>query len=616
MISDPKTVPPKLSYRPEIDGMRAIAVVSVVLFHAGVPFFDGGFVGVDIFFVISGYLITSIIWFDIKSDKFSVTNFYERRARRILPAIIAVMACCLPFAWFFMLPDPLENFAQSVVATLFFGNNVLLSITSGYWDLSAEFKPLLHTWSLGVEEQFYFIIPVLLLVIGSWSSRKAAYVLLALAIPSLLLSHIWAHSQPTFNFYLLPTRAWELLAGSLCALLWPRGIKSGQNIISLIGLVLIMLSIFMFNDRTPFPSFWALAPVMGSAAIIVAATRDTLVGRFLAIPPMIGIGLISYSLYLWHQPVFAFARIMSLEELSWGLTAGLIVGCFLLSYLSWKFIEQPFRDRNAIPIRPFIIGLIASISGLLIFSGLVIAEKGYSSRLYPDASKADLAGSYISYNEGARRFTADRFAEGESPKVLVAGNSFARDFTNMAVEAGWTEQIDLIYRDDIQPCLNKATDGTITGGLVDDADIIIFASGNYKLECFKAATDELTVSGKQVLFVGPKHFGYNLNAFINVPMDTRPEQTTELMDVYQVRNKRFSDALADGQYVDLIAALSDDGVHIRVFDDEGYLISGDRVHLTKQGARYLGRRIFACPPLSTLSENALQIACHTEEDGG
>lgn len=208
----------KLEYRGEIDGLRALAVVPVILFHAGYDSFSGGFVGVDVFFVISGYLITSILVVDIENERFSLVAFYERRARRILPALFLVMLVCIPFSWIWMLPEPMENFGQSVVATTVFANNILLFMTSGYWDLTSEFKPLLHSWSLAIEGQYYLFFPLFLLDVRRWGRASILWLMVGLLIISLLLVEWSRRHLPEANFFLAHTRAWELLAGSIAAL--------------------------------------------------------------------------------------------------------------------------------------------------------------------------------------------------------------------------------------------------------------------------------------------------------------------------------------------------------------------------------------------------------------
>ncbi len=336
-----------MKYRPEIDGLRSIAVLPVILFHGGVAAFSGGFVGVDVFFVISGYLITTIIVSRIDAGRFSLLDFYNRRARRILPALVLVVACSIPFAWIWMLPTEFKDFAQSISAVSLFSSNFLFWIESDYFAAAAEEKPLLHTWSLAVEEQYYIVFPLLLMLFWRRWSRGTVMLLCGIFLISLIASQILSSRAPETNFYLLPSRAWELMAGSLCAI-WllrapPQIGQGAREGLAALGLGLILLSIFVYDKTTPFPSVYALAPVLGTALIILFAVRGTGVARLLSLKIPVGIGLISYSAYLWHQPLFAFARLRSPVEPEIGLMMGLAALSLGLAYLSWRFVEQPFR---------------------------------------------------------------------------------------------------------------------------------------------------------------------------------------------------------------------------------------------------------------------------------
>ncbi len=335
-----------MQYRREIDGLRAVAVVPVVLFHAGFDAFSGGFVGVDVFFVISGYLITSILIADLQAGNFSILRFYERRARRILPALFTVLAVCVPFAVALMLPARLRDFSESVIAVIFFGSNVLFWQEYSYFDLAGKEKPLLHTWSLAVEEQFYLLFPLLLLVLWQFGRQRTFWILVAIAGLSLLLSEWGWRFAPTANFFLAPPRAWELLAGSLCAFFLAGRAQYQSNPLSLLGLAMIVASIFWYHERTPFPSLYALLPVGGTVLIVLFAATGTVVARLLSSGVFVGIGLISYSAYLWHQPIFAFARISGIPDGETWLMGLLIALSFALAWATWLFIEQPFRRRN------------------------------------------------------------------------------------------------------------------------------------------------------------------------------------------------------------------------------------------------------------------------------
>jgi peptidoglycan/LPS O-acetylase OafA/YrhL len=338
-----------LRYRAEIDGLRALAVVPVILFHAGLNLFSGGFVGVDVFFVISGFLITTIIINELDQGKFSVVNFYERRARRILPALFFVILVTLPFAWMWLTPRDMKDFAQSLAAVATFSSNILFLLESGYFDTTAELKPLLHTWSLAVEEQYYIFFPLLLMLTWRFGRRWTLAVLAVIFFLSFGLGQWAAYNQPSAAFYLLPTRGWELLVGAFAAFYLQKRdhIQSHafNQAASLLGLVLVTYAVFAFDKRTPFPTFYTLVPTVGTALIIFSAVKGTYVNTLLSSKPMVGIGLISYSAYLWHQPMFALVRHRSLNEPSMALFIGLGIFSLMLAYFSWKYIETPFRNK-------------------------------------------------------------------------------------------------------------------------------------------------------------------------------------------------------------------------------------------------------------------------------
>ncbi len=364
-----------MQYRREIDGLRALAVLPVILFHAGFETFSGGFVGVDVFFVISGYLITTIIINELDDGKFSIINFYERRARRILPALFVVMLACLPFAWMWLLPSDMKDFSQSLVAVSLFASNILFWRESGYFAAAAELKPLLHTWSLAVEEQYYVLFPIFLLLTWRFGRRFVIATLAVIAIISLGLAEWGSTAKPAATFYLLPTRGWELLLGAFTAFYLSSHAQGNvspiaKEIGSVLGLFLVLYSVFYFDASTPFPSLYTLAPTIGTVLIIALASNESLVGKVLGWKLFVGIGLISYSAYLWHQPLFAFARHLRLTEAYHDLLTALAVATFILAYITWKFIELPFRNKKTIRLKSLTVSAL-SISTLLIALGSI-----------------------------------------------------------------------------------------------------------------------------------------------------------------------------------------------------------------------------------------------------
>ncbi len=341
-------------YRAEIDGLRALAVIPVLFFHAGFSFFRGGYIGVDIFFVISGYLITGIIQREIKKQQFSLLSFYERRARRILPALFFICLICIPFAYLWMIPFELKAFSDSLISIIFFSSNVYFWQDSEYFSAAAELKPLLHTWSLSVEEQYYVIFPIFLLLLKKFKHSTLLLSILILSLLSLLLSEYASTHFSTANFYLLPTRVWELGMGALLAIVLSQNTpfitskSSFDQAGSILGVAGILFSILYFDNTTPFPGFWALIPVFSTLLIITFASPENLTGKLLGSKLLVGIGLISYSTYLWHQPLFAFTRIRMAGPPTTGIYLLLIFISLLLGYFTWRFIETPFRNKKCI----------------------------------------------------------------------------------------------------------------------------------------------------------------------------------------------------------------------------------------------------------------------------
>jgi len=381
-----------MDYRREIDGLRALAVLPVILFHAGFETFSGGFVGVDIFFVISGYLIATIILAELEQGKFSIVNFYERRARRILPALFLVMLVCIPFAWIWLLPSDMKDFSQSLVAVSIFASNILFWRESGYFDTTAELKPLLHTWSLAVEEQYYVLLPLFLMLFWKMGKRWILVTLGFVFVISLALAQWAAYAKPAAAFYLLPTRGWELLIGVFAAFYLSQAnrkfFETGlSNFGGWLGVALILYAVFTYDKTTPFPGFYALIPTIGTVLIILFATQQTTVGKLLGNKAFVGVGLVSYSAYLWHQPLFAFAKAYTFNLLTIQLTTFLILASFALAFISFKYVETTFRAKGKIS-RVCI--FLLSILGILffIFVGLLGHYKDGFNRGHESTTEA------------------------------------------------------------------------------------------------------------------------------------------------------------------------------------------------------------------------------------
>jgi peptidoglycan/LPS O-acetylase OafA/YrhL len=382
----------KLTYRPEIDGLRSIAVGAVILYHAQITIlgytpFKGGFIGVDIFFVISGYLITSIILKElVTTGTFSFKYFYERRVRRILPALLFIMLVSLPFAWMYLLPSSFVDFSKSILYSIGFSSNFYFHYSDQeYGAESGLLKPFLHTWSLSVEEQFYILFPLVLLITFKYFRKHLLTILVIGLIISLQMADWGSRNHPSFNFYVLPTRGWELLAGSILAYseitLGHRSKNKTLNLIlPSVGVFLIGHSILFFNDKMFHPSFYSLSPIIGVCLIIWFSNKDELITKILSTKLFVGIGLISYSLYLWHYPIFSFARIAEVTQ--GNLFKKLLLGIFIiiLSVFSYYFIERPARD-NSNRFKFLISLILISISILVIVNINIVQKNGYKDRL-------------------------------------------------------------------------------------------------------------------------------------------------------------------------------------------------------------------------------------------
>ena len=361
-----------------------------MFYHAGFSTFAGGYCGVDVFFVVSGYLMTRIIAGALAEGRFSPAAFFERRVRRIIPAFFVVMTATTAAAWFFLLPGPLESFSESLVASALFVVNMYFWRTSGaYFAPSADSLPLLHLWSLGIEEQFYLVFPLALMV--AWRSRLGRALgfsgILGLGfVGSLALFAIAGAVAPTANFYLLPTRAWEFLGGGLMALgqsrspRWPSN-PLGKEAAATLGLGAIIASILLLGPTSAFPWPSALIPAIGTGLLLKFADPARGVGRLLAGRPFVAVGLTSYSAYLWHQPILAIARGVLLDSLSVGQSAILLAVSFLLAGLSWRFVELPFRRHLYLSRRNVYIGGAAAILLLSAAGAIGVVTKGAPERL-------------------------------------------------------------------------------------------------------------------------------------------------------------------------------------------------------------------------------------------
>ncbi|MEN2785598.1 acyltransferase family protein [Sphingomonas qilianensis] len=389
-----------IKYRADIDGLRTLAVLPIVMFHAGVTQIPGGFTGVDVFFVISGFLITSIIQGEMAAGRFSIATFYRRRVVRIVPALFVVLAATLIAGCLILLPGELRELGRSAAAAAGFSSNIFFWRTSNYFSGAAESKALLHTWSLGVEEQFYIFYPLLLMIVARFIPRRITAVLATLAIGSFLLGMVieWKVPGGAFNFYMLPSRAWELALGGLIAVGGFPELRTGmaRTAAASVGLASIILALFVIGPDASFPIPWAMLPALGSA-LLIAYAPDTAIGGLLSTRPAVAIGRISFSLYLWHWPIIVFYRLVTGAELSWQATVGLICLSLIAAFISYQWIEKPFlaRFRQAPSGRTIAVGLFSLLS--IVVAGLVVSFNASHIRVLPPA--VQVVAGYGDYSE-------------------------------------------------------------------------------------------------------------------------------------------------------------------------------------------------------------------------
>ena len=430
-----------LKYRADVDGLRAVAVLAVLFYHADLGC-HGGYVGVDVFFCISGFLITGLILKDLDAGQFQIVKFWERRIRRILPPLVVVILATLIAGWFLLLPHAYVKLGQSVCAQALLSSNIYFwqGYLSEYFDLS-EVKPLLHTWSLAVEEQYYLFFPFLLLALRRFSRSLLVTVILVLGGLSFALSVYYSYQHPSANFYLLPTRAWELLIGAFLAAI-PAHLHASRRWVaeslSWGGVLAILCAVFCYDSETRFPGVTAILPCFGTALIIWANGHTlTVTGKILALRPVVFVGLISYSLYLWHWPILVLAGYLAIEPMAPSQRMLLLLASLVLAVLSWRFVETPFRRRVIFKNRAQIFAFFCSSTALLLLSGLALHKlQGVPSRLpaaallfadgqrnmpfnFDISLKQALAGDFVEFGSGDKHLPIDLMVWGDSHAMAV-----------------------------------------------------------------------------------------------------------------------------------------------------------------------------------------------------
>lgn len=619
-----------MRYRPEIDGIRTIAVFAVIFYHAdflllGVNPFRGGYIGVDLFFVISGYLITSIILREENSGGFSFLNFYERRARRILPALFTIMLVSIPFAWYYLMPKAVMEYAGSLLSTLAFSSNFWFWLEDSYWAEPSTLKPLLHTWSLAVEEQFYIFFPIILLLTRRFHAQYMLISFIILFLLSFLFAGFASYRYPDANFFLIQSRAWELLAGAILAKIEIEKGRINNTILSSvlcpIGLCLIIYSIIFFQDEIHHPSFMTFLPILGTMILIWFCKEREFVTLILSSRIFVAFGLISYSLYLWHQPIFAFSRIANFQQTNTNKLI-LIILTILFSFISYFIVEKPFRNKRIIS-RKKLIYILCPLSIVIalpaIYAYLHGGEWGRFEKwqLRFLAEDRTVTGQFAEYVRSDYSKNSNKFfdIDKKRKRLLVIGDSFSQDFFNILKENDFLINIDVSTHYIGNICKNVPASVYIKnyGATTDErcasairigderlderlkqADIVVVASRwtpdtlatlpSLYSEVKQRSNAEVFIIGiKQIPTIDSESLA-NMTLLNLLNMKSIPE--SNILDI-QIKCRNLFHNNAD--YVDLGAIICGNEYNsCPLSTPNGYLVSYDGFHLTQEGAKYVG----------------------------
>ena len=632
----------KLTYRPEIDGLRAISVIFVIFYHAeitilGYDFFEAGFIGVDIFFVISGYLITSLILKElVLTGKFSFLYFYERRARRILPALLFVMLLSLPFGWVYLLPSSFIDFSKSILYSIGFSSNFYFHFSGlEYGTIDGLFKPFLHTWSLSVEEQYYIIFPLTLILCFKYFRKYLIHILVSALLISLIIADWGSKNYPSITFYFLHSRMWELLAGSILAYL---EIKKGRKlenkflnkICPIFGLLLIFFSVLFYNDKMPHPSFFTIIPVTGVCLIIWFSNQNELITKILSSKLFVGTGLISYSLYLWHFPIFAFARIKDntpsqYDKFEW------IILTIVLSIITYFLIEVIFRNKKIVTKKVLLSSLSLFLVTIIYTNLYVIFKEGFKTK-YQINENYTIDNDY--YKKEWKNFNKNvgwpEFKDKNKLNVLIIGNSHAYDtfnsfYLNRNLFSNYEfsiinvhlacfyhflvkEPLPLYCKQDF-----KYKDKTLASKIFFDSELIIFSTRwrDEDLNILEKMITKLKLMEKDLLILNNSlevnvkiRRGFHILDFFVFRNNRLPNRN----ELIKIERKMFEQLKNREQLNKKLIKISDKK-NVKILFKEDYLcnlkkkrcsvltdknrkISWDYGHYTLDGAKYLGKIIY------------------------
>ena len=616
-----------MKYRAEIDGLRALAVLPVILFHAGFEWFSGGFVGVDIFFVLSGYLITTIIVSEMGEGRFSMINFYERRARRILPPLFLMIIIIMPIVLYVYPPHAVKDFFQSIVAVIAFLSNYFFYIELDYFNDISDVSPLVHTWSLSIEEQFYFIFPILLFIIASFKTNLKILLLFILTFVGYFYSIYLANIDASFAYFHFLSRFWQILFGSVIALLLLDNellIKSNKlnGLVSLLGILFIIAALILIDKKDPYPSFLSMFPVLGTGLLIISLNKENKYGiyKLFTLRPLVFTGLLSYSLYLWHQPVFAIYREFTLLQVNAISFSILFLLSFAMSYLSYRYVERIFRDKTILSRSKLFI--------VLFITALSLAAVGYAGHksngfYYLKYKMLSLESRAVfedieEIKSDRKQLWNDVLAKNtktfktSAVKILIIGDSKGEDlYVSLKQESRFTKEFDFVYMRWDDTCMMPLNDIKETSNvckielselfsskLTDNADLIIlsntwqYSSNNNAEDAIRFLSDK-----KPIYVVSTANFNdvtslmYKVATkdiddtasfiFENIRFDWQ-KQTADL-------EKRISN-IKGVRYIEKLEFFCDFKIEkCSLFNP---LLIWDSGHLTVEGAKVLGNKFY------------------------
>jgi peptidoglycan/LPS O-acetylase OafA/YrhL len=570
-----KLTQPRIAF---IDGLRGVAVLAVIIFHFG--YLPNGYLGVDIFFVISGFLITGLIYEECKETQFSIRMFYLRRIRRIIPLVTFLSIIALIIGLLTMLPDDLENLAEQIVATNIFSNNILQAITiKDYWNVANDFKPLMHTWSLGIEEQYYIFYPFLFTFL---SKRRIKFILPVLIIFTMLSCILYLLPfDSSKKFYYLPFRFFELSSGGVIAILLKEKIivisqKNMLKDIILLTSIALLFFILIVDYNILYDSIKLFSVVTITCLIMILSNNNNkLLSWILGNKVIVFLGTISFGLYMWHQMILAYARYFMFPELTPLHLSIIFMITVMLSILTYHVIENPFRNKNIIKTNILFLILIPSI----LLSSVVSLVLYFNAGIVKDVPELNITKEHrirnihAKYNDRVYLYDKE-FTTDSKIKVLVIGDSFARDFVNILLESKYSGKMEISY-------IFSYNDPKIWNR-INAADMIFYSRMRLN------NIDKSSVDMQKVWCIGTKNFGTNNGIFYNYTGDDYFEQRTKLKKGILEFNKELKDEWGD-RYIDLLGYIIDSDNTVPVFTPDKKFISQDCFHLVEAGARYYAR---------------------------